>query len=71
MLLASLALNSIGLKPSASEHNIAAVVFPIPGGPDNNNALGESFLNIAPDFLYLFIFFLKFNNIINIINIII
>ena len=51
MLLASLALNSIGLKPSASEHTIAAVVLPIPGGPESNKAFGESFLNIAPDFL--------------------
>jgi len=61
LLLASLALNSIGLNPSASEHKIAEVVFPIPGGPESNNAFGESFLNIAPDFLYIINIIYKVN----------
>lgn len=50
LLRASLALSSIGVKPSSFAHKCAAVVLPIPGGPEMKTAR-EVFIPFFPGFL--------------------
>ena len=50
LLRASLALSSIGVKPSSFAHKCALVVLPMPGGPVIKTAR-EVFMPFLPGFL--------------------
>ena len=50
LLLASLALSSIGVNPSSSAQRCALVVLPMPGGPVINTAR-DVFMPFLPGFL--------------------